>query len=93
VTARFQAARFSRADCYSLGRDSEPEGFYLAIPVSNPYVDYEEYYRLSEAEFETLLHDLPAARAFADRCRRHEMDDRLILQPGQLRGDPRWPQD
>ena len=75
-----------------LGRDLELECFYLSIPVSNPYVDYEEFYRLSDAEFERLMNDASAARTFADCCRRHEMDGRLILLPGESRGVPRWPQ-
>ena len=92
MSARFRDSRFSRADCYSLGRDSELGCFYLSIPVGNPYVDYEEYYRLTDDEFETLMQEFGAARDFADRCRRHELDDRLLIRPGTLRGSPRWPE-
>jgi hypothetical protein len=91
VSARIQDSRITREHCYALGRDHELDCFYLSIPVSNPMVDYEEYYRLSDADFDALMDDFGAARDFADRCRRREMDDRLMIKPGSMRGVPMWP--
>ena len=81
----------SRLDYYTLGWDNVIERHYLAIPVGNQMADYDEYYMLSAAEFEALRDDPAAARAFADRCRRREMDERLILKPGRDRGHPWQP--
>ncbi len=70
----------------SLGIDSETGGHYLAIPVTNQKLDYEEYYCLSAKEFEQFLNDQTEASAFAEQCRNRQCDDRLILQPGKDRG-------
>jgi hypothetical protein len=73
---------------YSLGNDDRTGNPYLSIPVTIRVVDYDEYYTLSVAEYERFL-EVPAdAASFADACRRHERDDRLIVQPGGNRGTP-----
>ena len=86
--SRFVDAHVSRAHRFALGRDSVGGTPYLAVPVRNRMVDYEEYYRLSDAEYATFHDDEAAAARFADACRRREHDDRLILQPGSDRGEP-----
>jgi hypothetical protein len=73
----------------SLGADLQTGGRFLSIPVSNARVDYEEFYRLDEAEYVQLRADRDAARAFAEACRARRHDDRLILQPGTDRGGAR----
>ena len=91
MSDRWTALHVSRADYCALGWDSVEACHYLSIPVSNRMTDYDEYYRLSATEFETLAADRAAARAFADSCRRRELDDRLILPLGSDRGDPWQP--
>ena len=91
MSGRWTALHVSRADYYALGWDRDEACHYLSIPVANRMTDYDEYYRLSAAEFQTLAADREAARAFADRCRRRELDDRLILPPGTDRGEPWQP--
>ncbi|MGU3645350.1 hypothetical protein ACLBXX_10310 [Microbacterium sp. C23T] len=86
---RFVDSFFDKDNRYSLGRDTGSLSAYLSIPVSSSTVDYEEYYAISDAEYSTLSGDLEAAKAFAEQCRRHELDDRLILKPGWNRGSPR----
>ena len=88
VERRWTDLFFSRDACYALGWDGVVQRHYLSIPVANRATDYDEYYALSAVEFEALVADRAAARAFADRCRRRELDDRLILQPGTDRGYP-----
>ncbi|MDQ4215258.1 hypothetical protein [Microbacterium capsulatum] len=61
---------------------------YLSIPVSNGLVDYEEFYELSRIEYDRLLGSPQEAARFAEQCRRHEQDDRLIQKPGWNRGTP-----
>ena len=56
------------------------------IPVSSGPASYEEYYRINEAELALLIAHPPVAAAFAECCGRHEMDDRLIGEPGRNRG-------
>ena len=82
---------FSRDDLYSLGRDADSQTWYISIPVGSNMMDYEERYRLSEDTYRRFLANPPAARQFADECRRREHDDLLILQPGSNRGTPFQP--
>lgn len=79
---------FSREDRYSLGRVDGTDQLFLSIPVSNGLVDYEEFYELSRREYERFLADPKEAARFAEQCRRHTEDDRLIQKPGWNRGTP-----
>jgi hypothetical protein len=83
---RFQTILVSREDRYGLERDEETGKPALSIPVSNMLTDYSEYYWISESEFESFMVDKGAAAAFAARCGRREMDDRLVFRPGSDRG-------
>ena len=89
--SRFFDSFFSKEHFYSLGHDSKEGGAYFSIPVSNRYVDYEEYYRISSDELKTFVEQPDLAIAFAEKCRKQEMDDRLILTPGTDRGVARRP--
>lgn len=71
---------------FSLGVEEGSRRFYLSIPVSSSLVDYEEYYAITEDQFECFKIDLMAAREFAARCVRHQFDDRLMIKPGTHRG-------
>lgn len=84
---RFKDMAFNRTGRYALGLDTQTGGYYLSIPVTIGVADYEEYYAISEAEFETFRSNPNAATTFADACRRREMDHLLIVQPGRNRGD------
>jgi hypothetical protein len=84
---RFVDSVISRDGRYALGTDMVGGQPYLSIPVSNRLADYEEYYRLTEAERATFANDPVLAAAFAARCRSREMDDRLIIPPGADRGN------
>lgn len=86
MSQRFDAVEVSREGRYSLGRDTITGDWFLAIPVANSMIDYEEYYRLSADEYGRFRDDRAAALAFADACRARIYDDRLILQPGSDRG-------
>ena len=50
-------------------------------------VDYEEFYLLTDAEFELFRASDAAAAAFAVRCGKREMDERLIIAAGADRGE------
>jgi hypothetical protein len=76
----------SKSPPYSISRDARTDEPLFEIPVSNRMVDYEEYYRINEAELELLLAHPSIAAAFAECCGRRRMDDRLVLKPGTDRG-------
>lgn len=86
---RFEKAFLSREHRYSLGVEVDSGRHYLAIPVSNQIVDYNEYYTLSAEEYVDLSNDVSLAVDFADTCRRRERDDRLFMKPGVDREVPR----
>ncbi|MFC3068911.1 hypothetical protein [Phenylobacterium soli] len=85
---RFEDVQVSAEHFYALGRDCQTGGYYLAIPVANRLVNYDEYYSITPAQFDAFRHDPPAASEFADRCRRRELDELLIFKPGSDRGAP-----
>lgn len=76
-------------DNYSVGIVDTTGEYYIAIPVSNRQVDYEEYYRISSSERDKIMTDRAYGREFAERCRKRRMDNRLIEKPGRDRGIPR----
>ncbi len=86
---KFVDKSFSRSDRYSLGIEKDSGKYYLSIPVSNHLVDYEEYYELSEDEFQLFERDGNSAKNFAEECRKRNHDSRLIQKPGTMRGAPR----
>jgi hypothetical protein len=85
---KFDDVFFSREDRYSIGVESTSGRYYASIPVSNGIVDYEEYYELTEDQYQEFLRDKAAAIAFVEACRRREHDDLLLQRPGNNRGTP-----
>jgi len=85
---KFEDTYFSREDRYSIGVESTSGRYYASIPVSNGLVDYEEYYELSEGQYQEFLRDRSAAIEFIEACRRREHDTLLLQRPGSNRGTP-----
>jgi hypothetical protein len=85
-TARFKDVVVCREARFSIGVEETSGRFYVAIPVSNGLVDYEEYYEIDAAAFARYRDDPKAALGFVERCRHREEDQRLIVQPGTKRG-------
>ncbi|MVW88504.1 hypothetical protein EI969_21590 [Pseudomonas sp. PB101] len=83
---KFSDVFTSREHMFALGVEETTGRLYLSIPVSNGMVDYEEYYQIDRARFDLFQTDLDTALAFAMRCRRRELDNLLIVQPGPNRG-------
>ena len=86
---KFEKAFVSREGRYSLGVETDSQTHYIAIPMSNRMIDYLEYYKLSDEEYQTFHADPVSAMNFAESCRRREQDVRLFMQPGTDRGVPR----
>jgi hypothetical protein len=67
----------------------EPSGrTFVSIPVSNAYVDYEEYYEVDRPTFDRFAADPTQAREFVEMAKNRELDHLLLLPPGRLRGEP-----
>ncbi len=58
----------------------------IYFPVFNHHAEYMEYYWLEDDEYRRFLVDHVAANEFASRCKRREMDERLMFTPGRMRG-------
>jgi hypothetical protein len=87
-TFDFKAVHVDRVNRFALEIDELSGRTFLSIPVSNPYVDYQEWYELDRATFDSFTADLELAREFADRAKRRELDHLLLFKPGRLRGEP-----
>lgn len=85
---RFDETSYSSEHRFSLGNDMKTGGHYLAIPVSNGVVDYDEQYGITTEQYQLFSTDRGAAVAFVEACRRREHDDQLIYPPGTNRGTP-----
>jgi len=71
---------------YSLEMETTTQTPCISFPVWNGMAEYAEYYWLEDEEYQRFLHDHDAMLVFVNRCKRREMDDRLMYQPGSSRG-------
>lgn len=85
---RFDETHFSADHRFSIGNDLKTGGHFLAIPVSNGVVDYDEQYHLSADQYRAFAADLKSAVEFVQTCRRREHDDKLFCPPATRRGSP-----
>jgi hypothetical protein len=85
---RFKDQAVFKDEHFSLGTDEKTGALYLSIPVSNGLVDYEEYYRLTPAQFQQFRNDPASAKQFLELCRSRQADELLIVGPGSNRGVP-----
>lgn len=85
---KFVDAYFSRENRYALGTEEETGRYYASLPLSSGVVDYEEYYELTQAQFDHFRADPDDTVEFIEACRRREHDDLLIQKPGWNRGTP-----
>ncbi|MNE43480.1 hypothetical protein D3C80_1376560 [compost metagenome] len=71
---------------YAIGIEVTSGKYYLSIPVSNGMVDYEEYYEITESEFNDYRENENKTFQVAEKCRNRKVDERLIIKPGSNRG-------
>lgn len=76
----------NREERFSIGIEETTGRFYVSFPVRNAMIDYEEYYVIDQARFDLFQKDSDTALAFVMKCRRREMDECLMIQPGSKRG-------
>lgn len=68
---------------FALGVETVRTTHYLSIAIS-PAVDADvQRYRLTASEYRRFAEDDDAGAAFADECRAHGHDDRLIRRPSR----------
>lgn len=85
---KYKDKKFSRELRFAIGIEEESGKYFLSIPVKSVmHVDFEEYYEISEAEFNSFMEDLENGAGLANRCREHLEDDRLFEKPKP--GEPR----
>lgn len=77
-----------KEDRFSVGIEETTGRCYISIPVANPYVDYEEYYKIDADQYNACPQNIDELRAVVDKCRTRQNDSRLLVQPGRLRGTP-----
>ena len=83
---RYAETHFSHEHRFAIGVDQKAGGHYLAIPVSNGVVDYDELYDLTPEQYKEFSANMASALDFVDGCRRREHDDQLVYPPGDRRG-------
>jgi len=88
---KFNTTHVWREKRFSIGVEEESGKPFVAIPVSNPYVDYEEFYEIDENIFQAAPDDIAELERIVKLCRERKYDSRIFLKPGRLRGDPQLP--
>lgn len=83
---RFRDTCFSREGRFAIGVEEDSGRYYLSIPVTNGAADYDEYYEISECDYQIYLSDLTTAVEFAKQCKVREKDALLMMKPGRNRG-------
>ena len=85
---KFDDTAVSRSGRFSIGIATPSGKYYISIPVRNRMVDYEEYYEIDALTYEEITANLESGIGLADKCRKRQMDEQLIVQPGSDRGVP-----
>ncbi|AZD83093.1 MULTISPECIES: hypothetical protein [Pseudomonas] len=83
---KFNDILFSESERFSIGIEEDSGKFYVSIPVSNRMIDYEEYFEIDKTSFDLYINNPTSALSFVERCRKREVDNLLIIQPGIDRG-------
>lgn len=73
---------------FSLDVDEDSGRTFVAIPVRNSTVEYDEWYEIDRAVFEEYRVDPTRAHDLVARARRREIDHLLLFPPGRDRGLP-----
>jgi len=85
---KFVAQFTFKDDRFTIGTEMDSGSHYISIPVINPYVEYQEYYKINESEYLNCPDNIEILRKIAEKCRSRLNDDNLMMKPGRLRGTP-----
>ncbi len=83
---KFQDTSVNTENRFSTGIEKESGRYYLSIPVSNSLVDYEEYYLITQEQYNQYPTNINDLINFAENCRKHHNDHLILQQPGVDRG-------
>ncbi|SHF79022.1 hypothetical protein [Vibrio gazogenes] len=84
----FKDKKINKEHRFSIGVEEMSGKYFVSIPVSNSYVDYEEYYEIDESQFQLFYQNMELALSFVKLCRERKKDHLLLQPPGDLRGEP-----
>lgn len=73
----------SPVDRFSIEIEEGSGAYYLSIPVSNGFVDYEEYYKVDSDVLEKIAKDYSGFLKTVEACRNRKMDQYLLVKPGK----------
>lgn len=86
---KFKDIKFSKENRFSIGIEEETGKYYLSFPVtSTGFADYEEYYEISDKEFNSFMLDFENALELLKSCKERKEDTRLLFSPSMNRGTP-----
>jgi hypothetical protein len=85
---RFKYTNFSRENRFAIGIDLKSKKYFISIPVNIGLVDDQEYYEITEDEFNCFEKNKSYFIELAEKCRNRQNDAHLIYQPGKARGNP-----
>ena len=83
MSERFRDIFVNRAHRFTLGVDTETGGYFLSMPIAGKMhaVEFEGYYRISEAEFEQYRDRPDEAEPLLKACRYHRQDHERYIGP------------
>lgn len=84
----FKTVYVDRALRFAFVIDEASGRTFVSISVSNPYVDYEEYYEVARATFDRFTANPSLAHGFVAHAKNRELDPLLLFPPGAMRGFP-----
>jgi hypothetical protein len=85
---QWQDVYVDREQHFALVMDNRSGRTFLAIPVANDKVTYDEYYEIDQETFDHYLEDSSKALPMAQQARKRELDHLLLYKPGTDRGIP-----
>ena len=83
---KFKDTYVNKEHRFSVGQETGSGKYYISIPVSNQRVDYEEYYEISKEIHDQCPDNIDELVKLVNKCKKHEMDEKLIIKPGKDRG-------
>lgn len=79
---QFDDMLISQEEQFSLGIERTTGRRYISVSISQGFADYEEFFEISDEEFDRLLDDPEGGQDLARRCRAGEENARLFRKPG-----------
>lgn len=78
----------SKEDRFAIEEDLETGAYYISFPVFNGLTEYSEFYKISKEELDLFLGNVNLLKDFVMNCKNRKMDERLLMKPGKVRGNP-----